>query len=216
MAYTSLLHDEDVKKDVEKYLYDSIMKSNSNSSIKKNQNRTNKIGDDDIIVVKKSFGMKVMISIAIVVVMVSVVTYYSNITSFPDNNNNNPSSTASVAMVGTRSRQGGVPGCNIASDTYIDAVGRTVDNKKPFQLCFQFGNTDSFCWSKSRSHKEFLFGGISWVGCYPCGYNIDSEYQFDDYWHGTSGQGDNNCGPTCTEFCHPKDINKCNTIPCVV
>jgi len=209
-----LLHDDDDdddvnNKDVEKYLYNSIIPTNNN-----------KINDDDIVVVvtpnnrneddfffKKSLWMKVMIiNSAVVVALIFVATYNSTPTAFLllDNNNNrnsnnDPSSiTAPVAFVGSR----GVYGCNIASDTYVDAGGRTVDTENPFELCFQLGNTDTFCWSKSHSHVgTFLF---TWVGCYPCGYNIDSLYQFDDYWHGTSGRGDNNCGSPCTEFCPPK------------
>jgi len=220
MVDTSLLHVDNVNKDNEKCLYNSIIPTNNN-----------KINCDDIVVVvtpnnrneddfffKKSLWMKVMIInsavVVVVVVLIFVATYYSTPTAFLllDNNNNrnsnnDPSSiTAPDAFVGSRR----VDGCNIASDTYVDAGGRTVDTENPFELCFQLGNTDTFCWSKSHSHVgTFLF---TWVGCYPCGYNIDSLYQFDDYWHGTSGRGDNNCGPTCTEFCHPKDINECSGV----
>jgi len=208
---TSLLNDDydddDVNIDVEnKCFYNSIMISPIN-----NQNKTTKF-DGDIIVVtpnhrsdnffKKSLWMKgmIIISIAVVVVLGFVVTYHSTATSFiiGDNNSNNPSSsiTASVDMVGSSSRKG-VKGCNIASTTYVDNGKRTVDTNNPFQLCFQFGNTDSFCWSKSV-YTTYFFGNGDWLGCYPCGW---SDGILATHWHGTSGRGNNNCGSPCTEFC---------------
>jgi len=169
----------------------------------------NKINDDDNdFFVKKCLWMKGRIIIStctVVIVLVLAVTYYStNNISFiaGSNNNNNPLSiTAAIDMVGSSSRKG-VHGCNIASTTYIDAGGRTVDPTNPFQLCFQFGNTDSFCWSKSRSvHESWAFGwGTSWEGCYPCGWSAQID---NTHWHGTSERGNNNCGPACTEFCPP-------------
>jgi len=218
---SSLLHADDVNvnnnKDVEKcYLYNSIIIPITNNKIDDDIITTNKRDndedDDDFFFFKQSLWMKAMIISTVGIMLVFAVTCYSSTytNSFLANNNNrnsnsnNPSSiTSSVATatVSTRSRKG-VKGCNVASTTYIDAGGRTVDISKPFQLCFQFGNTDSFCWSKSRSVDDGFFDlGTNWEGCYPCGWT--PENNLNNYWHGTSERGNNNCGPPCTEFCKP-------------
>jgi len=224
MVDTSLLHVDNVNKDNEKCLYNSIVPTNNKIDdgiiIVVTTPATNRDDDDDVFF-KKSLWTKVMIIIsAAVVVLGFVVTYYSTTSSFigdnsNNNNNNLLSTTASVDMIEWRK----VDGCNIASDTYKDAGGRTVDTKNPFELCFQFGNTDSFCWSKSRYDDGWLYN--SWEGCYPCGYNGYRYYKFDEFWHGTSGRGNNNCGQPCTEFCPPEDDTGCpggqqfgNLVPC--
>jgi len=186
---TLLLHD-DVNVDTEKYLYDSI-------------NKTNKI--DDIIFItsddrddffKKSSCMK--FTITTVVVVLVLVTYYS-IYFITDNNNsnsnNNNPSTSAGALLGR-----GVDGCYIATDTYHD--NGTKDDQNRFQSCFQFADTDEFCWSTSRFDRGYWYN--SWEECYPCGFGKYFDHNNPSYWHETSGRGDNNCGQPCTEFCVPK------------